>query len=314
MSSLFHIEKRVSKIYWLFLSFLLVFSLVTPPDVYASPLYPASPKIKNAGVKGGYNGLKGKKRISRKPIVSKKQVASLALPVYRKAPMKKIPASVNAVHITINPGETKVVYLSREYINRIVFNHYVGYARTSKTGDVSITLNGKNAVVVFSPYMIESGAAKKIVYPKVPSSVLFKTGKSVVSLLLVPKNIPPQTVYINSIGTSSELPFHSGGGFSKYAAKIFKDIYAKRIPRGYMPKDENITYKSNYPQIRIKLFKKYKGGRFTVYEYLIKNLSNNEVSLSNKEFLYLRNNILAISLSEEHLFKNTYTRLLIMGD
>ena len=307
MSSLFHIKRKHIK-HYLFLFSLAVFFLASPPSGYGHPLYPAPPKIKSGGKKGS--------RV--RPPKTNKAVKKNTLGAVPPLPAENekllnLPSAVNAVHISVKPGQTKTVYLSRAFINRISFSHYINYARTSKTGDVSVTLNGRNAIVVFSPYMIESGAVKKVVYPKVPSSILFKSGNSVVSLLLVPKNIPPQTVYINSFANFKSRPFHSNGGFSKYVAKVFRDIYAKRIPKGYMPKKEDIIYKSNYPQVAVKLVKEYKG-RFTVYEYLIKNLSNNEISLSNKEFLHLKSNVLAISLSNEHLFKNTFTRLLIMGE
>ena len=309
MSSLFHIRKKHISSYYLFLFSLVVFFLAVPPSGYGYPLYPAPPKIKSGGAKGSRIRSPKTNKVLKKNI---KKIDLSSVSSENERPLN-LPSLVNAVHITVKPGQTKTIYLSRTFINRISFSHYISYARTSKTGDVSITLNGKNAVVVFSPYMIESGAVKKVVYPKVPSSVLFKTGNFIVSLLLIPKNIPPQTVYINDLRTSTARSFHSNGGFSKYVAKVFKDIYAKRTPKGYMPKKTDIVYKSNYPQVAIKLIKKYKG-KFTVYEYLIKNLSNNEISLSNKEFLYLRSNILAISLSNEHLFKNTYTKLLIMGE
>ena len=308
MSSLFHIRRKHISSY-LFLLSLAVFFLASPPSGYGNPLYPAPPKIKSGGKKGG----RVRPPKTNKTVKKNTLTVTPPLPAENEKPLN-LPSAVNAVHVSVKPGQTKTVYLSRAFINRISFSHYIDYARTSKTGDVSVTLNGRNAIVVFSPYMIESGAVKKVVYPKVPSSILFKSGNSVVSLLLVPKNIPPQTVYINSFANNfNNRGFHSNGGFSKYVAKVFRDIYAKRIPKGYMLKKKDIIYKADYPQVAIKLIKEYKG-RFTVYEYLIKNLSDNEISLSNKEFLYLKNNILAISLSNEHLFKDTFTRLLIMGE
>ncbi|MHB1696623.1 MAG: hypothetical protein ACYCSQ_00730 [bacterium] len=308
MSNRFLTKNKAYNLF-LFLS-LIVFFLAAPPSGYGYPLYPKPPKVITGHAKGSPVRSDIKKQIP----VSKKESPVIPMPVYKKRLIKNIPGSVDAIHVSVEPGQTKTVYLSKQFINRIVFNHYVDYARTSKTGDVSITINGKDAVVVFSPYMIQSGLVKKVVYPKIPSSVLFKSGHEIISLLVVPKNIPPQTIYVNAVGSSGGIrPFHSNGGFSKYVAKIFKSIYADVAPKGYLPKTEVITYKSNYPQIKIKMIKEYKGARFTVYEYLIKNLSDKELSLSNKEFLYLRSGILAISLSEEHLFKNTYTRLLIMG-
>jgi len=310
MSILFLIKRKT---YSRFLSLsLIIIFLTMAKSGFGYPLYPQPPKTTEVakGTPSRYpNPPKNVKGIKNK----KPEYVMPPLPVYKRKFSMRIPSSVNALHLTIKPGQTKTVYLSKKFINRIVFNHYVTYAKTSKTGDVSITLNKKDAVVVFSPYMIESGAVKKIVYPKVPSSVLFNVGNSTVSLLLVPKNIPPQTIYINKIGGANNRQFHSNGGFSKYVAKVFKTVYAGRAPKGYLPETENKTYKTNYPQIEIKLVKEYKGARFNVYVYRLKNLSNGEVSLSNKEFLNLRSKILAISLSEEHLFKNTYTRLLIMG-
>jgi len=303
MLNLFRTKRKT---YSYFLSlFLIIFVLAIAKNGFGYPLYPRPPK-KTEVTKGGPPRLIAKNK-------KQKHIGLPVFPISKRNTLKQIPASVNALHLQIKQGQTKSIYLSKKFINRIVFNHYVTYAKTSKTGDVSITLNKRDAVVVFSPYMIESGDVKKIVYPKIASSVLFNVGNSTVSLLFVPKNIPPQTIYINEIGSKSNTSFHSNGGFSKYVAKVFKTVYAGHTPKGYLPETENKTYKTSYPQIKIKLVKEYKGTRFNVYVYMVKNLSNGEVSLSNKEFLNLRSKILAISLSEEHLFKNTYTRLFIMG-
>lgn len=276
---------------------------------YALPLYPAPPIQKKSG---NAVGRKPKYVSDYKKIKPKAENKSMpVIPSFRKKVI--IPNSVSAVRITLSRGETKTVYLSRRFINRIIFPHYVSYAKTSKTGDVSITINGKNAVVVFSPYIIQSGLSKKIVYPKIPSSILLKSGNQVISLLVVPKNIPPQTVYIEMPGYSAGKSLPVNGGFSKYVGRMLKDVYEEKVPNGYMASNVNVFYKSNYPQLSIRLIKKYTG-KFIIYEYIIQNVSGKILSLSNKEFLYLNNNILAISLSSHHLFKNTYTRLFIMGD
>jgi hypothetical protein len=60
------------------------------------------------------------------------------------------------------------------------------------------------------------------------------------------------------------------------------------------------------------LIKKYIGGFLTVYEFYVYNKADKTVSLSNKEFINLINRPISISLSNEHIFKNTFTRLFII--
>ena len=303
MSKLFPLKKITFR----FVFAVIILSFFGAGTGYALPLYPAPPILKKSGDKAAHNP----NPVNSKKVKAETENKSIpVIPSFRKKVV--LPPTVSAVLIKVGRGETKTIYLSRRFINRIIFPHYVSYAKTSKTGDVSITIDGKDAVVVFSPYMIESGASKKIVYPKVPSSILFRSGNQAVSLLVVPKNIPPQTVYIKMSGYSSGKSLHLSGGFSKYVGKVFKSVYENKIPNGYMTNNVNVFYKSNYPQLSIRLIKKYTG-KFIIYEYIIQNLSGKTLSLSNKEFLHLKNDILAISLSSERLFRNTYTRLLILG-
>ena len=281
-----------------------------PGTGYALPLYPAPPLAKK---EAGHSRLKNKK--INKTAKLKNDTFFPPVPSANARRHTVIPAVVAPVHIEVSRGETKSIYLSRKFINRIVFPRYIEHAKTLKTGDVSVSLNGRDATVVFSPYMIESGAVKKVVYPETPSSIVFKSGSATVSLVVVPKNIPSQTVYVSvkggSYGAGRKGDIPVGGGFSKYVSGIFKYLYENQTPKGYSSSREYVGYKSNYPQISISLIKKYKG-RFTVLEFLIKNLTNSKLTLSNKEFLRLTDNILAISLSHHVLFKNTYTRLFIL--
>ncbi len=293
--------------------FLLCIFILLPLKVYAFglPSYPVyKPPVKskmNAGVPD--RAVKKNKY----PEAKKNLVHSQIILPLRNAEKSKLENSVMPVYLNVKKGETKTLYIARKFINRIVFPYYVKYARTSKTGDISVLLQGKTALISVTPYIVAKGPVKRAVFPKSLSSAMFRVYHQTYSFIFVPKDIPPQTLYINMENTAaSSIKINVKGGLASYLYPVMRSVYNGVNPRSFTDTAENVIYKSNYHQVGIKLVKKFNGNNLEIYEFVVKNMSKSPISISNKEFLYLKKNVIAISVSNEHLFPKTYTRLFIV--
>ena len=212
--------------------------------------------------------------------------------------------------ISVKRGETVVIDISYLGVNRVVFPSFIKYAHDSKTGDISILLQGRNAYIQTTPLVITEGAKKKIVYPKNPTSTIFVTENDTYSIVFVPKKIFPETVFIKG-----NFSVKNGGFKNKVQSFIEKTfIYAYRglTPRGFSKEAEDKILVTQYPEVKLKLVKKFKNYRYELFEIYAENTTNAPLNLSNKEFIGLYSNPVAISISHEKLMPETYTRLFIL--
>ena len=298
----------------LFSLFLCGISVLLPLKVYAlgsQPSYPVyKPPVKSK-TKAGTLAYKLKNK--KYSAAAKKTVNSQIVLPMRNMAKPKMNSSVTPVYLPVEKGETKTVYIARKFINRVVFPDYVKYARTSKTGDISVLLQGKTALISVTPYIVAKGPVKRAVFPKSVSSAMFRVDHRTYSFLFIPKDIPPQTLYVNMKNAAVRtIKVNIKGGLASYLYPVLKSIYNGIVPRSFTASRKNVIYKSNYPQVGIKLVKKFNGGNLEIYEFIVKNESESPLSVSNKEFLYLKKDAVAISVSNEHLFPKTYTRLFIV--
>jgi hypothetical protein len=297
-------------------------SVKKPYPVYhkGDKLYPVQNKTVNKAVK--VKKVKNKIPAVKKNTVKNvkntaiKNVAISSSAIKGKKKVSITSLVIKPVIIHIKKGMTRVIKLSISSINRIVTNSYIKSVKTSKTGNISVLLQGKNAYIQFTPLLMKQGNKTKIKYPASITSVIFNTKDGIFTLVLVPKYIPAQTIYIkqNTYSHRTHAKFYkiNKKGFSHYLASIYKNVYNNIIPNGYSLKKMYKVYNTAYPQIKVVLVKKYSGG-FRIYEFHIYNNLDKNVSLSNKEFLSLIPNTLSISLSNEHIFKGSYTRLFIVA-
>lgn len=278
--------------------------------VYAGELYPVyhPKKIFNPPVKK--NSKIAKKTVKKTVPADIKNTKDV------KSKLDKL--YITPVYVKIKNGEAAVVKLSINAINRIVVNSYIKNVKTSKTGDTSILLQGKNAYVQFTPVIIQRGDVRETKYPTAISSAIFTTKRGIFTLIMEPKSIAPQNIFIKQNG-ETKRNYGSGAakiskkGFSKFAASLLTQVYDNRIPDGFIKKRYAENYSLNYAGIKLVSVKKYEGYNFNIYEFHVINISSTIVSLDNKEFLKVINNPSVISLSNEHIYPEAYSRLFIIA-
>ena len=160
------------------------------------PLYPVYHKgDKLYPVKKTAKPINKVKTTAGSPVVMPAKNVAVVPPV----PGKKIGFSnliIKPIVIHIRHGETRVVKLSLTQINRIVVNSYIQNVKTTKTANISVLLQGKNAYVQWTPLLEKQGNIRRVKYIKQISSIIFNTKKGIFTLVVVPARIPGQTVYV----------------------------------------------------------------------------------------------------------------------
>ena len=237
--------------------------------------------------------------------------------VFPKTPTIKL--AIKPVIIHVKRGITRIVELSLTQINRIITNSYIKSVKTNKTGNLSVLLQGRNAFGEWTPLLEKQGNVSNIKYDKSVNSVIFDTNKGIFTLVLIPKHIPAQTVYIKqgygesrTRGKGKKFYRISKKGIGNFLSGIYKNVYNGVVPRGFALKKKHILYNAEDGRIKVLLVKVYKGGSLEVFEFHIFNEMNKKISLSNKNFIGLINSPLSVSLSHEHLLPDTFTRLFIV--
>lgn len=277
-------------------------------------LYPAVKNMSKAHKKKTRKTKTAKVKKVKKIIAipNEKNKSKIAFP---KTPV--INLAIKPVIIHVKRGITRIVELSLTQINRLIANSYIKSVKTNKTGNLSVLLHGRDAFIEWTPLLEKQGNVSRIKYDKSINSVIFDTNKGIFTLVLIPKHIPAQTVYIKQgIGLSRTRgkKFYriSKKGLGNYLTGIYKNVYNGLIPANFSLRKKHILYNTENREIKALLVKVYRGVSLEVFEFHIFNETNKKISLSNKNFISLINSPLSISLSHEHLLQDTFTRLFII--
>jgi hypothetical protein len=186
---------------------------------------------------------------------------------------------------TINEDKSIFVTVSSRDINRIEMPEPVIEALSSKAIDVKIK--------------------ERNIFVKVPDShaaeLFISTKKKNISLILVPKDIPAETIVVRdtkdglSASSSNLLEDNSYEGTIK---KIMLSLSKKSAPSGYIgsyPKDDGRMLNG----VSVKKAYVIEGPVFQGEMYEIKNIGSVEVNLS--EEMFYQKGIMAISINKYNL-------------
>ena len=229
--------------------------------------------------------------------------------------LKPLPAVIKPEYISYKKGETMTVVISKNFVNRIVFPHYITYIHDSKTGNLAIKLSGKTALITLTPIIISTDNVKKVIYPKASADgAMFGTKHNLYSFIFIPKYTYPRTIYIKDKYTASNNGNTSikTGNTITSIEKIFVEAYNNKNISGFNKKNINDVLNTQFPQIELDVVSMYKSYTNVLYKILVKNSTNKIVNLSNEEFINLFKNPVAVSISNQKLFPGTYTRLFIL--
>ena len=197
----------------------------------------------------------------------------------------------------IEPNGEKSVFVtvSEKDINRIEMPESVIEALSSKAIDVKV--KDRNIFVK----LLDSH----------PAELFISTQKRTISLILVPKDIPAETILVrdkeNNLSSSSNPPEESS--YEDVIKKIVISLSKGIVPSGYIeihPKGNEQTLSG----LSAKKMYVIQGPVFQGEKYEIKNTGSLDVSLS--EEMFYKEGILAVSLDKYTLSPNEACRLFIV--
>jgi len=201
--------------------------------------------------------------------------------------------------VVIEPSDAKSVFVtvSLKDINRIELPEDVVEALSSKPIDVKI--KGRNIFVK----LLDS----------TPSELFITTEKRTISLILIPKDIPAETVIVRDKvegSTSYTSGFTSSGMAYEETIKEIIFSLAKEIPlAGYIPvypkSEEEILQGLSAKKVYV-----IQGLMVQGEKYEIKNTSEQDMDLS--EEMFYEEGVLAVSLSKYALKPNERATLFIV--
>ena len=196
----------------------------------------------------------------------------------------------------INEDKSIFVTVSSRDINRIEMPEPVVEALSSKAIDVKIK--------------------ERNIFVKVPDShpaeLFISTKKKNISLILVPKDIPAETIVVKDTrdGLSApDLNLIEDNSYEGTIKKIMLFLFKRSAPSGYIasyPKDEGRLLNG----VSVKKAYVIEGPLFQGEMYEIKNIGSGEVNLS--EEMFYQKGIMAISIDKYNLVLGETCKLFIV--
>lgn len=207
-----------------------------------------------------------------------------------------VEAKVQATTV-IEPNEEKSVFVtvSEKDINRIEMPESVIEALSSKAIDVKV--KDRNIFVKLSDSH--------------PAELFISTQKRTISLILVPKDIPAETILVRDKGNNFSFSSNPSeeSSYEDAIKKIVISLSKETVPSGYIeihPKGNEQTLSG----LSAKRVYEIQGTVFGGERYEIKNTGSSDVSLS--EEMFYGEGILAVSFDKYTLSPNEACRLFIV--
>lgn len=181
----------------------------------------------------------------------------------------------------------------------------------SKEKNIEIKSTGKDAYIKILP----KGVGDKLEYSKNPREVYFECGPKTYSLVLVPKDIPAQTILlkIDSADVEKASEFEKKDSYQSTLMELIKRGYTETPPDGYEVVRGDQT--NNFKELKLSLEKKYIGSKYIIYEYIIeaKTDIDHRNPLQASVFTEYLTKPLVVSIVKHTLIKGEKTRMIVVG-
>jgi len=202
--------------------------------------------------------------------------------------------------VSFSEGQSSFVELSLKNLNLIKFpSSGVRVYTSSKLLDIKIDEGN-----VFVKFLEEGMASPQEVFFVIPSVGVF-------SMILVPKEIPAQTIIINlpKEDFSEALRWETSHSYTSGLKELIKNMYEERLPGGFAIKEVNED-KTFWKEVKMVLKKLYLGATLQGEVYELTNTSKEPVRFIENEFY--EKGILAVSLDRHELKPGERTELYLV--
>lgn len=213
----------------------------------------------------------------------------------------------------INGGEGyKFATVSLKDMSRIHCTDPMGNVFYSKEKEIEIKSAGNDAYVKILPRKTTDDNGERIEYGSHPREMYVECSGQTFSLVLVPKDIPAQTIVLKvpftDIKKASE--YEKANPYDTTMLDLVKKAYTGDVPDGYEPVHVGKEIKS-FEELSLVLLRSYVGSRYTVHEYIID--AKKQVNLSESMFIPYLKNPLSISIVKSNLAPTEQTRMLVVS-
>lgn len=181
----------------------------------------------------------------------------------------------------------------------------------SKEKNIEIKSTGKDAYIKILP----KGIGDRLEYSKNPREVYFECGQKTYSLVLVPKDIPAQTILLksDSVDIEKASEFEKKDSYQETLKELVKRGYTESQPDGYeVVKGDQVI---RFDALTLSLEKKYLGSRYVIYEYIIEAKIDigQKTPLQEAVFTEYLTQPLVSTIVKHTLLKGEKTRMIVVG-
>lgn len=202
--------------------------------------------------------------------------------------------------INFTDGGSSFVDLSAKNLNLIKFpTSGVKVYTSSKLIDVKIDEGN-----VFIKYIDEANLSPQEVFFIIPSGEVF-------SMVLVPKEIPAQTIIVRlpKEDIKDALEWETSHSYVSGLKDLIKAMYEGKPPRGFSVKEVN-EERPLWKEVKVTLKQIYRGTTLQGEIYEVRNITKEPLRFVEKEFY--EKGILAVSLDRHELKPGEKTELYIV--
>ena len=215
----------------------------------------------------------------------------------------------------VQDEDYQAVEISLKDVTRVVCFTNITRAIYSKEKAMEIKTVDRNAFIKNLPKEVVDPATGRTAneYDSRPKEVYLVCGDKTFSLLLIPKDIPANTIYLKSSYVEKEkaVSFEKSNDYENTILKLITSAYLENVPDGYDVDDIDKVLKE-YQEIRLVHKRNYTGIMFQIQEYVViakKELNINEITLLEA---ISPKNPLAVSIVSPMLRPNEQSRVFIV--
>lgn len=221
----------------------------------------------------------------------------------------------NSIQLVEGSGSGyKFVTVSLKDLSRIHCANSISNVFYSKEKEIEIKTVEKDAYIKILPRKTtggNSGNEDKLDYGSHPREMYIECSGQTFSLVLVPKDIPAQTIVLKSLlaNTAKASEFEKANPYEKTILELVKKGFLEEIPSGYEGRHSGKLIK-NFNEIDLILSKQYFGAKYIVEEYTI--TAKEKIDIYEGMLIPYLKNPLAISIMKMPLAKQETTRMIVV--
>lgn len=204
--------------------------------------------------------------------------------------------------------------ISLKDLSRIHCSSAITNVFYSKEKEIEIKTTGNDAYIKVLPRKTTGGeGGEKIEYGTNPRELYIECAGETFSLVLVPKDLPAQTIVLKTAfaDVKRAVSYERSNSYDAMVLDLVKKAYVGDVPDGYEPTHIGKTIKE-FSELDLIEVRSYVGAKYTVSEYLI-NAKKRLPALNEAMFIPYLKGSLAISIVKTILEPTESTKMFVVS-